>query len=178
MVDRSYTVAEIDALQLAHENKFGWGFYNGAPPSPPKAGYHVAWGRSYSPSDLSKAVESGVRLSMLAGHTAEDLLASELPEENECAFCGDKFDGLGLCSCDDNGQIDETPDQTDAINPEYFTLGHVWPQHFTLGHVLPQYAGHSVKVEDKNGTIWYGIFNDDGLARMTRRDLLPTKKGQ
>jgi hypothetical protein len=79
---------------------------------------------------------------------------------------------------DGDDQIDETPDQTDAINPEYFTLGHVWPQHFTLGHVWPQYAGHSVKVEDKNGTIWYGVFDDDGFARMTRRDLLPTKKGQ
>jgi hypothetical protein len=82
MVDRSYTVAEIDALKLAHENKFEWGFYGGPIVASDRAGYNVTCGRSYIPSDLLKAVESSVRLSMLAGHTAEDLRATETHKES------------------------------------------------------------------------------------------------
>jgi hypothetical protein len=89
MTERAYTVSEIDALKVAHENKFLWGFYSGAKmPPPDRAGYSMLCGRTAKQEELLAAIESGVRLSMLAGHTAKDLLSSEASTEGErCEHC-------------------------------------------------------------------------------------------
>jgi hypothetical protein len=77
MTERAYTVSEIDKLKKAHEDKFVWGSYGGANISYDKSGYSMCSSQSYRQKNMLDAVECGVRLSMLAGHTAEDLLASE-----------------------------------------------------------------------------------------------------
>ncbi len=69
MTDRSYTVAELDALRCAVERKFLYGRYAG----PTNGG----WSRTYQEDEKVACVEQQVRTHMLAGHTAEDLLASE-----------------------------------------------------------------------------------------------------
>lgn len=68
-IDRAYTVAEIDQLREVVENKWLWGTYRRIS----GAGYS----RSYSGNEKTTAVEQLVRTHMLAGHTADDLLASE-----------------------------------------------------------------------------------------------------
>ena len=70
MTKRAYTVREVDALRMAVENKWLYGRYNP---------YQSGFSRSYMEQDKSKAVEELVRTHMLAGHTAEDLYASERP---------------------------------------------------------------------------------------------------
>ena len=67
-MDRAYTVSEIDALRRVVENKWLYGLYR------PRTGTS----RSYSSSEKELAVEQRVRTHMLAGHTADDLLASEV----------------------------------------------------------------------------------------------------
>jgi len=67
-MERAYTVKELDALRIACRNKWLFGFYN---PS------EDCMGRSYQQQDLDRGVEERVRTHMLAGHTAEDLIASE-----------------------------------------------------------------------------------------------------
>jgi hypothetical protein len=69
-MDRAYTVSEIDALRDAVENKWLWGSYSG--PS-----RDADFSRAYKPEEKQKAVEEMVRTHMIAGHSAEDLLASE-----------------------------------------------------------------------------------------------------
>ena len=68
MSERAYTVKELDALRDAVENKFLWGRYNGP---------HEGQFSTYDHNEMTKTVEERVRTHMLAGHTAEDLLASE-----------------------------------------------------------------------------------------------------
>lgn len=70
MVERSYTVQEIDALRRVHKDKLVCGRYSG-----PVGDLSASWG--FNPQEMEKQAEDRVRTSMLAGHTAEDLLASE-----------------------------------------------------------------------------------------------------
>lgn len=72
MVERSYTVSEIDALRRAVEAKWLFGTY-----APFASG--VAYSRSYQGAEKDQAVEAIVRTHMLAGHTAKDLYESERP---------------------------------------------------------------------------------------------------
>lgn len=69
MNDRKYSVSELDKLRKAVEHKWLFGSYSLQPIS--------GWGRSYNPAEKDKAVEEMVRTHMLAGHTVEDLYASE-----------------------------------------------------------------------------------------------------
>ena len=98
-MERKYSVAEIDALRKVVEQKWLWGRYSGPPRFPrnvtPQTPYtdkfgnsygspiEVPWGvssRVYKETEKTAAVEQlVVRTHMLAGHTAEDLLASEQP---------------------------------------------------------------------------------------------------
>lgn len=71
MTDRSYTVAEIDALRRAVENQFLWGTYH----CPQQNGIS----RSYTEAEKVRTVEERVRTWMLAGKTAQDLYDSERP---------------------------------------------------------------------------------------------------
>ncbi len=59
---RAYTVQEIDALRLAVEVRF-------------RKRLSGLW----TQQEIEKQTEDRVRTHMLAGHTAEDLLASESP---------------------------------------------------------------------------------------------------
>jgi len=69
---RAYTVKEIDALRTAVVNKHAWGSYLGS------TGQNaVLFERQYKEGATERAVEELVRTHMLAGHTAEDLIASE-----------------------------------------------------------------------------------------------------
>jgi len=69
MTDRKYSVHELDALRRAVENKYLWGSHL-------STGYS-GMSRSYNYQDKTKYVEETVRTHMIAGHTAEDLIASE-----------------------------------------------------------------------------------------------------
>lgn len=69
MTEKKYSVSELDALRIAVEHKWLWGTYNFSA----KQGFS----RSYREEEKAKAVEELVRTHMLAGHTAEDLYASE-----------------------------------------------------------------------------------------------------
>ena len=70
MTERAYTVSEINALRRAVENKWLFGSYN-----PQHTGMSMS--RSYMEADKITAVEVITQTHMLAGHTAEDLYASE-----------------------------------------------------------------------------------------------------
>jgi len=37
-------------------------------------------------------------------------------------------------------------------------------------------AGHALRIKDDDGRIWYGKVDDDGIALLTRSDLLPERK--
>lgn len=69
MSERSYTVSELDALRNAVERKWLFGSY--------RLGIQCRMSRSYREEEKTKAVEEIVRTHMLAGHTADDLYASE-----------------------------------------------------------------------------------------------------
>ena len=69
MTERRYTVAEIDALRRCFDIKYVWGSYS----YPARDGMSF----SYTKKDKVATVEQWVRTAMLAGHTAEDLIASE-----------------------------------------------------------------------------------------------------
>lgn len=69
MTERAYTVAEIDALRRAIENKYLYGKYN--------LQQTAGCSRSYREEEKTSCVEQLVRTFMLVGHTAEDLYASE-----------------------------------------------------------------------------------------------------
>ena len=71
MTERAYTVAEIQALRSAVKMKWLYGSYS------PNFQQGSGMSRSYMESDKYKAVEEITRTHMLAGHTAEDLYASE-----------------------------------------------------------------------------------------------------
>lgn len=73
MGERAYTVREIDALRAAVEKKWLFGSYN---PWDRADGGSIC-SRSYRGEEKAAAVEEMVRTHMLAGHTAEDLYASE-----------------------------------------------------------------------------------------------------
>lgn len=75
MTDRAYTVAEIDALRDACQNKWTWGVYS-LSDLPMKGGM---CGRGWRGSERDVAVEAMVRTHMLAGHTAADLKKSVKP---------------------------------------------------------------------------------------------------
>ena len=70
-MERAYTVKELDALRAAIRNRQLWGSYRG-PVMNGQQSYNIP-----SQSELTAVVESQVRTHMLAGHTAEDLIASE-----------------------------------------------------------------------------------------------------
>lgn len=69
MTGRAYTVDEIDQLRIVVENKWLFGSYklDG-----------VSFSRSYKEEERAAAVEQMVRTHMFAGHTAQDLLDSEV----------------------------------------------------------------------------------------------------
>lgn len=69
MSERKYSVREIASLRSAVENKYLYGSYTGG----------TGMSRTYMASEKENAVEQRVRTHMLAGHTAEDLYASERP---------------------------------------------------------------------------------------------------
>ena len=71
-MERAYTVKELDALRETVRRKIEWGTYG--QPGPMASGFCQA-----QPT-LAVRVEEQVRTHMLAGHTAEDLIASEVPE--------------------------------------------------------------------------------------------------
>lgn len=66
---KAYTVTEINHLRQACENRYLWGSYS------PRMGGGMS--RSYREDEKVKCVEEAVRTHMMAGHTAEDLYASE-----------------------------------------------------------------------------------------------------
>lgn len=70
MMERDYTVRELDDLRSAVENKWLYGTYS---PS------GNCFSRSYREDEKCKSVEAMVRTHMLAGHTACDLLDSYKP---------------------------------------------------------------------------------------------------
>jgi len=37
-------------------------------------------------------------------------------------------------------------------------------------------AGHALRIKDDDGRVWYGKVDDDGIALLTRSDLLPKRK--
>jgi hypothetical protein len=80
MIDRAYTVKELDRLRKVVEDKLTWGYYN------------ISWafakyndreepknwrGSFYAEAVLTKMVEERVRTHMLAGHTAEQMCREE-----------------------------------------------------------------------------------------------------
>lgn len=68
--ERGYTVKELDALRRAITNRFYTGTYSNQTRMP--------YGQSgYSLAEQTTYIEELVRAHMLAGHTAEDLIASE-----------------------------------------------------------------------------------------------------
>ena len=69
---KAYTVQELDALRTVVEKKYLWGSYRGPWPLE-----RNVFSREYREADKNKAVEEMVRTHMLAGHTAEELIASE-----------------------------------------------------------------------------------------------------
>lgn len=71
MSDRAYTVHELDALRRVCEYKWLFGTYG--------LGRNSGMSRSYKPEEKTACVEQIVRTHMMAGHTAEDLCASERP---------------------------------------------------------------------------------------------------
>lgn len=76
MTSRAYSVAEIDGLRAACSNKWLFGSYSLATIRRGlDRGYSAS--RSYMPSEKDNGIEQLVRTHMLAGHTAEDLYASD-----------------------------------------------------------------------------------------------------
>jgi hypothetical protein len=73
MSERAYTVGEMDALREAIEHKWLFGSYG-------RMGNCSS--RPYSEPEKTQCVEALVRTHMLAGHTADDLYASERPAAN------------------------------------------------------------------------------------------------
>ena len=68
-MERAYTVREVDALRSACESKWLFGSYR----------WRSGASRPYKQEEKTSCVEEMVRTHMLAGHTAEDLYASEAP---------------------------------------------------------------------------------------------------
>lgn len=68
-MDRAYTVKELDALREVVRRKIEWGTYGQPGPT--------AHGFCQTQPALTAMVEEKVRTHMVAGHTAEDLIASE-----------------------------------------------------------------------------------------------------
>lgn len=68
---RAYTPRELDDLRRAVSAKWLYGRYQ------PRPGIRS---RPYALADLAVSVEEMVRTHMMAGHTAEMLVASELPK--------------------------------------------------------------------------------------------------
>lgn len=73
MSERSYTVNEVDALRRAMDSKYLYGSYMPT--------QRVCFSRTYHKHEKTKVVEEMVRTAMLAGHTADDLYASERPDQ-------------------------------------------------------------------------------------------------
>lgn len=75
-MSRAYTAQELDALRSVLEYKWVWWTYNTVlPPS----GKTIRSSRSYQVEEKIRCVEELLRTSMIAGHTADDLLRSESP---------------------------------------------------------------------------------------------------
>ena len=68
-MERTYTVREVDALRSACESKWLFSSYRG----------RSGASRAYKEDEKTRCVEEIVRTHMQAGHTAEDLYASEAP---------------------------------------------------------------------------------------------------
>lgn len=84
MNERKYSVSEINALRRAVENKWLWGSYGNIGVS--------GTSRPYLEEEKTKAVEEIVRTHMCAGHTAEDLCASEQLPSRELSTKGAPHD--------------------------------------------------------------------------------------
>jgi hypothetical protein len=85
-MQKPYTVSELDALRKVVENKWVWGSYRIDP--------RTRYSRSYKETEKVKAVEELVRTHMIAGHYADDLLASEPPIPPEAWLGTTEEDGL------------------------------------------------------------------------------------
>jgi len=48
------------------------------------------------------------------------------------------------------------------------------PATLTVHIESPDAVGHSVRVQEPDGITWYGKVDADGVALLTRQDLLPT----
>ena len=68
MPDRAYTIKETDALRRVVEHKYLYGSYGRM---------QSGMSRTYMESDKDKHVEERVRTLMVAGITAEEILAQE-----------------------------------------------------------------------------------------------------
>lgn len=76
MSERAYTVKELDALRECCRTKWMYGYC-----TMEAVCANRAQGRSYKETELIQCVEELVRTHMLAGHTAQDLYASEQPTD-------------------------------------------------------------------------------------------------
>ena len=74
MSERAYTVAQINQLRDVCREKVIWGSYGGPDLEP---GETTVMSRGFAPGDVERDTTELVRMHMLAGHTAADLLASE-----------------------------------------------------------------------------------------------------
>jgi hypothetical protein len=66
---REYSPHEVDALRAAVKNKFWWGRYGGP--------VGDATSRVSNERDSASVIEEQIRTHMFAGHTAENLTASD-----------------------------------------------------------------------------------------------------
>ena len=74
MPNRAYTVHEIDALRRCVRDRFLWGT---CVPRYEASGRGMS--RSYQESEMAATVEHQLRTYMLAGVTAQDLIAADQP---------------------------------------------------------------------------------------------------
>jgi hypothetical protein len=100
--ERAYTVREIDALRGAVERKWLFGTYR-------QSGSGGYASRVYSENDKTQCVEAILRTHMLAGHTAEDLYASE-PDAAIGGAQVNKYEANMICH-----NQDEPRDRTEYV---------------------------------------------------------------
>ena len=83
MAERSYTVAELDALRRVCEDRYIWG----TSVAPASIGCRMS--RGFSEDEKNAAVEGMVRTHMLAGHTAEDIILADSPVDNPTLYANE-----------------------------------------------------------------------------------------
>ena len=76
MIDRAYTVKELDDLRAACRTRWLYGTTK-----PPRAGFGCS--RQFGEGELERAVEELVRTHMMAGHLAKDIYDADRGESKE-----------------------------------------------------------------------------------------------